>query len=155
MSESEVVAMIEPLALVESKPLMSEVIAKFDEVACARVVLPVTLSVPLCTALPVVIVPPTLRAPLTVDEPLTANEVLVAPWSDVPPRIVNELLALSAPFALIAPATLRSDASVVEPVTAKVPVEVAPVVVRPPLNAICVDVALPGNGYANVVAAVR
>ena len=44
----------------------------------------------------------------------------------------------------------------VELVTAKVPVEVAPVVVKPPLNARSVEVAPLGNGYVNgSVAVVR
>ena len=45
-------------------------------------------------------------------------------WSEVLPNTV------SPPFALSAPPTLRSEESVVDEVTAKVPVEVAPVVVR-------------------------
>jgi hypothetical protein len=45
---------------------------------------------------------------------------------------------------------LSNEASVVEAVTAKVPVEVAPVVVSPPLKAIVVEVAFEGNGYRMV-----
>ena len=69
-----------------------------------------------------------LRTPLIVVEPVTASEVEVAAWSEVPPSTVSEPLALSAP------PTLSMEVRVVEPVTAKVPVEVAPVVVRPPLK---------------------
>ena len=44
----------------------------------------------------------------------------------------------------------------VEPVTANVPVEVAPVVVRPPLKLRSVEVEFEGNGYVNgSVAVVR
>ena len=75
-----------------------------------------------------------------------ANVVEVACWSDVLPATVSVLLALSAPFALSAPPTLRSEERVVEPVTTNVPVEVAPVVVKPPLNATRDDVAPAGNG---------
>ena len=68
-----------------------------------------------------------------------AKLVDVAPWRLVLPRTV------SAPLALSAPPTLSNDVSVVELVTANVPVDVAPVVVNPPLNASCVEVALFGK----------
>ena len=68
-----------------------------------------------------------------------AKEVEVAPWREVLP------LTVKVPLALSAPPTLRMDARVVEPVTAKVPVEVAPVVVSPPLKASVVEVALLGK----------
>ena len=84
--------------------------------------------------------PSALKVPVIVVEPVTAREVDVAPWRLVPPRTV------SAPLALSEPPTLRSDERVVEPLTASVPVEVAAVVVKPPLNAICVVVAFKGNG---------
>ena len=42
-----------------------------------------------------------------------------------------------------------------EPVTAKVPDEVALLKVAPPLKAICVEVAFEGNGYAKIVAEVK
>jgi len=54
---------------------------------------------------------------------------------------------VKVPFALRAPPTFNIEESVVEDVTASVPVLVAPVVVRPPLKAICVVVALLENGY--------
>lgn len=82
------------------------------------------------------------HCPAPETRPVIAKLVEVAFASVVLPATVSE------PFALSAPPTLRRLASVVEPVTAKVPVEVAPVVVRPPLNAIGLDVALEGNGYA-------
>ena len=139
-----------PLTALSCPPMVVDAeVVRLVTLATASVVAPVTFNVPLCTALPVVIVPPTLSAPLMVDEPLTAKLVEVAPWSDVPPSTVSDPLALSAP------PMFKRDASVVEPVTAKVPVEVALLNVAPPLNAICVDVALPGKGYANVVAEVR
>ena len=50
------------------------------------------------------------------------------------------------PLALREPPMLRSEARVVEEVTANVPVEVAPLVVSPPLNCTSVEVALPVSG---------
>ena len=66
--------------------------------------------------------------------------VAVTFWSDVLPPTVSDPLALSAP------PTVRVLESVVDPVTASVPVVVAPVVVSPPLKASCVVVAPLGNG---------
>jgi hypothetical protein len=68
------------------------------------------------------------------------NAVEVACWRLVLPKTVR------VPLALSAPPTLRSEPRVVEAVTANVPVDVAPVVVSPPLKARSVDVALPTNG---------
>ena len=54
------------------------------------------------------------------------------------------------PFALKRPPRLRMLEIVVDPVTASA-VEVAPTAVSPPLNASCVVVALPTNGYRMVL----
>ena len=62
------------------------------------------------------------------DATVEKNVVEVACWRLVLPRTV------SVPLALREPPTLSREASVVEAATAKVPVEVAPVVVRPALN---------------------
>ena len=108
----------------------------------ASVVWPVTESVPLCVVLPEVSVPKDAAVEKRLVDEATdeKNVVEVACWSDVLPRTV------SVPLALSAPPTLRSDDTVVEPVTARVPVVVAPVVVRPPLKATSEDVAPLGNG---------
>ena len=63
-------------------------------------------------------------------EPIESDESVVAPAVTVPKRTV--------------PKALKLPEMVVEPVMARA-VEVAPVVVRPPLNAICVVVALLGK----------
>ncbi len=68
-----------------------------------------------------------------------AKEVEVAPARVVSPTTV------SAPLALRVPPTLRTLLIVEEPVTASA-VVVAPTAVRPPEKAICVVVALEGNG---------
>lgn len=61
-------------------------------------------------------------------------------WSEETPPTVSD------PFALSAPPTLSNEETVVDPVTASVPLDVAPVVVSPPLNATSVEVAPDGNG---------
>ena len=89
-----------------------------------------------------------------------AKAVVVALVRSVlPVRVVEareaERLPVSAPntvsveLAARAPPTLRTLLIVEEPVTARA-VVVAPTAVSPPLKAICVEVALLGNGYANV-----
>ena len=87
--------------------------------------------------------------PLTVVEPVTARFVEVAPLSEVAPKTVR------LPLALSAPPTFKSDASVVEPVTANVPLEVALLNVAPPLKASNVVVALFGKGACGSEVAVR
>ena len=143
----EEVATTLPCALVERRPLMmlvmaSEVVVALVAVTVASVVLPVTLRVPWCVVLPEVRVPndAAVEKRLVLDAVVAKDDVEVAAWRLVLPKTVSE------PLALRAPPTERSDESVVEPVTARVPVEVAPVVVKPPLNASCVDVAFEGNG---------
>ncbi len=126
--------MTEPDEVVLSNDEAMPVIAKVEEVALVRSVVP--KSVVDARRFWV----SEFNTPLMVVEPVTAREVEVAPFSEVPPRTVRVLLALRAPF------TLRSEARVVDPVTAKVPVLVAPVVVRPPLKATSEVVAPPGNG---------
>ena len=103
---------------------------------------PEALSAPLIVVLPVVKVPKEAAvAKRFVDDATEEkSEVEVACWRLVLPPTVSDPLALSAP------PTVRRLESVVEPVTASVPVVVAPVVVSPPLKASWVVVALPGNG---------
>jgi len=84
-----------------------------------------------------------VESPVTpmVEEKVMAPEYVCAP-AKVP-------LKVPPPLALSEPPTLSNDDRVVEPVTANVPVLVAPVVVRPPLKATSVEVAPAGNGYVN------
>jgi hypothetical protein len=83
-------------------------------------------------------------------EAMVVEPVVESVESVVAPVTASVLLALSAP------PTVRSEETVVEPVMATVPVEVAPVVVNPPLKASWVEVAALGNGYVKgSVAVVR
>ena len=106
-----------------------------------RVVFPVTDSVPLMVELPA-FSPPNDADVLKrlVEEEMLENKVEeVACWKEELPKTVR------VPFAESAPPTVSTLESVVEPVTAKVPEVVAPVVVSPPLKASWVVVALLGK----------
>jgi hypothetical protein len=83
--------------------------------------------------------PPTFSVEEMVDEPVTVRAEVVA-----------EVMVRKPPFT-----ALKTPPMVVDAVTAKVPVEVAPVVVSPPLKARSVEVALLGKRYAKRFAEVR
>ena len=141
-----------PVVVFNIFPEPIELIAKLVVVACevvakrvvekAAIMLPKTLT-------PALSVPKlAAEAKRLVDEAVVEKKLLeVACWSEVLPSTV------SAPLALSEPPTLRIEPTVVELVTAKVPVLVAPVVVRPPLNCVSVEVALPASwkGYAAAI----
>ncbi len=86
---------------------------------------------------------------LILEVPSNVTLLIVRPvWSAVAVEALPVRLPIMPPVALSTPLI------VVEPVTASA-VVVAPIAVSPPLNERAVVVAFKGNGYANVLAAVR